>query len=73
MTINSMDANSIAVSTADFFRTRVAHHRGSVTTQQYEAVRDLVQSMLADQLDNKDIQHKTIDPITGEVTDHVSS
>lgn len=70
MTINQMDAQEISKGTADTFRTKVSHMRENLTTAEYEAVRDLCMTILDGRLDNSMIQHKTIDPISGEVTDH---
>jgi len=71
MTINTMDAREIAQLVADGFRTRVAHHRENLTSDEYQRVLDLCLEILTSRVDNKNVQYKTIDPITNEVTDHV--
>lgn len=70
MTINKMDAQEIAKFVADSCRTRVSHLREDMTSDEYQRVYDTVLDILSSKVDNKNVQHKTIDPITGEVTDH---
>jgi hypothetical protein len=72
MTINKMDAAEIAKFVADGFRTRVAHLRENLTSEEYSLVERTVLDILSSKIDNKNVQHKTIDPLSGEVTDHAS-
>ena len=64
--INKYDAAEISKATADAFRTRVAHLRGEVSGEDYEAVMEVCFNILSPQVDNSQILDKQIDPVTGE-------
>lgn len=62
MTINSMDAQEIALFVAGSFRTRVSHLRENLTTTEMKAVSDLCLTILESRVDDTAILNNQYDP-----------